>query len=70
MKFMHVDPDDAIKIHYDIKSKMSFGIHWATFKMATLGWLIYRFSNIYFRFLFISFTKTNTMWSVNEARNL
>ena len=33
MKFVHVDPDEAVKIHYDLKSKMSFGIHWATFKL-------------------------------------
>jgi len=33
MKFVHVDPEEAIKIHYDLKSKVSFGIHWATFKL-------------------------------------
>jgi len=33
MKFVHVDPEEAIKIHYDLKSKMSFGIHWAAFKL-------------------------------------
>jgi len=33
MKFVHVDPEEAIKIHYDLKSKISFGIHWATFKL-------------------------------------
>ena len=41
MKSMHVDPEEAIKIHYDLKSKMSFGIHWAAFKL-TLGRLIYK----------------------------
>ena len=33
MKFVHVDPEEAVKIHYDLKSKTSFGIHWGTFKM-------------------------------------
>ena len=33
MKFVHVDPEEAIKIHYDLKSKISFGIHWAAFKL-------------------------------------
>ena len=37
---MHVDPEEALKIHYDLKSKMSFGIHWAAFKL-TLGRLIH-----------------------------
>ena len=33
MKFVHVNPEEALKIHQDLKSKMSFGIHWATFKL-------------------------------------
>ena len=33
MKFVHVDPEEALKIHKDLNSKMSFGIHWATFKL-------------------------------------
>lgn len=31
MKTQHVDPDEAFLIHQDIKSKLSFGIHHATF---------------------------------------
>ena len=55
---MHVDPEEAIKIHYDLKSKMSFGIHWAAFKL-TLGRLIYEFQTFCLsRNLFTFFTKT------------
>ena len=60
---MHVDPEEAIKIHYDLKSKMSFGIHWAAFKL-TLGRLIYEFQTFCLsRNLFTFFTKTKyKMW--------
>ena len=30
MKYVHVDPDEAVEIHKDIRSKQSVGIHWAT----------------------------------------
>ena len=33
MKFLHANPQEALKIHQDLKSKLSFGIHWGTFKM-------------------------------------
>ncbi len=33
MKFVHVDPQEAVKIHLDLKSRKSFGIHWGTFKL-------------------------------------
>ena len=33
MKFIHVDPTQAIQIHKDLKARVSFGIHWATFKL-------------------------------------
>ena len=33
MKFSHVNPEEALQIHKDIKSERSFGIHWATFKL-------------------------------------
>ena len=33
MKYDHVNPDEAIRIHQDLKSKVSFGIHWGTFKL-------------------------------------
>ena len=35
MKPQHVDPEEAVMIHQDIKSMQSFGIHWGTFKMTT-----------------------------------
>ena len=33
MKFSHINPQESIKIHQDLKSKLSFGIHWGTFKL-------------------------------------
>ena len=32
LKYNHVDPIEAIKIHCDIRSEMSLGMHWGTFK--------------------------------------
>ncbi|KAG1714136.1 N-acyl-phosphatidylethanolamine-hydrolyzing phospholipase D [Nymphon striatum] len=34
MKYNHIDPDDAVKIHEDIKSLRSVGVHWGTFALA------------------------------------
>ncbi|PRP83899.1 n-acyl-phosphatidylethanolamine-hydrolyzing phospholipase D-like [Planoprotostelium fungivorum] len=31
MKPQHIDPEEAVKIHQDIGSKQSMGIHWGTF---------------------------------------
>ena len=33
MKAFHCDPEEAVKIHQDVKSKRSVGIHWGTFAM-------------------------------------
>ena len=33
MSSQHVDPEEAVQIHEDIKSKFSFGIHWGTFTL-------------------------------------
>ncbi|XP_059140715.1 N-acyl-phosphatidylethanolamine-hydrolyzing phospholipase D-like [Physella acuta] len=30
----HVDPEEAVKIHMDIKSQTSVGIHWGTFRLS------------------------------------
>ena len=34
MESQHVDPEQAVKIHIDIKSKKSVGVHWGTFALA------------------------------------
>ncbi|CAF0815862.1 unnamed protein product, partial [Brachionus calyciflorus] len=31
----HVDPEEAVKIHMDVKSNKSFAIHWGTFALAS-----------------------------------
>ena len=36
-KFMspvHIDPDSAVKIHQDVNSKLSLGMHWKTFNLS------------------------------------
>jgi N-acyl-phosphatidylethanolamine-hydrolysing phospholipase D len=35
MKDMHVDPEEAVQIHKDIRSKYSLGIHWGTFPLTS-----------------------------------
>ena len=30
----HVDPEQAVEIHMDVKSNQSVGIHWGTFALA------------------------------------
>ncbi len=31
---MHVDPEQAVQIHMDVKSSKSIAIHWGTFALA------------------------------------
>ncbi|XP_013791817.2 N-acyl-phosphatidylethanolamine-hydrolyzing phospholipase D-like [Limulus polyphemus] len=33
LKYQHVDPQEAVRIHEDIKSKCSVAIHWGTFRL-------------------------------------
>jgi N-acyl-phosphatidylethanolamine-hydrolysing phospholipase D len=33
MKPVHINPEEAVKIHQDVKSQRSIGIHWGTFAM-------------------------------------
>ena len=34
MKGQHVDPEEAVKVHQDVRSHKSIGIHWGTFDLA------------------------------------
>lgn len=33
MQAMHVNPEDAVKIHQDVKARLSVGMHWGTFRL-------------------------------------
>ena len=33
MRNQHVNPDEAVQIHVDIRAKRSIGIHFGTFKL-------------------------------------
>ncbi|KAJ1161694.1 hypothetical protein NDU88_002176 [Pleurodeles waltl] len=34
MKYQHVDPEEAVRIHIDVQAKKSVAIHWGTFALA------------------------------------
>lgn len=34
MKTVHIGPKEAVQIHRDVKSRLSFGMHWKTFKLS------------------------------------
>ena len=35
MKNFHVNPDESVMIHQDVKCRKSVGIHWGTFLLST-----------------------------------
>ncbi|XP_019814188.2 N-acyl-phosphatidylethanolamine-hydrolyzing phospholipase D isoform X2 [Bos indicus] len=39
MKYQHVDPEEAVKIHIDVQAKKSVAIHWGTFALANEHYL-------------------------------
>lgn len=34
MKYQHVDPEEAVRIHIDVQAKKSVAVHWGTFALA------------------------------------
>ena len=32
--YQHIDPEEAVKVHQEVRAKQSLGIHWATFQLA------------------------------------
>uniref|UniRef100_A0A9L0TMR5 N-acyl-phosphatidylethanolamine-hydrolyzing phospholipase D n=1 Tax=Equus caballus TaxID=9796 RepID=A0A9L0TMR5_HORSE len=39
MKYQHVDPEEAVRIHIDVQAKKSVAIHWGTFALANEHYL-------------------------------
>jgi N-acyl-phosphatidylethanolamine-hydrolysing phospholipase D len=33
MQTQHINEDEAVQIHLDVKSKLSMGVHWGTFRL-------------------------------------
>jgi L-ascorbate metabolism protein UlaG (beta-lactamase superfamily) len=33
MKGQHINEEEAVQIHLDVKSKLSLGVHWGTFRL-------------------------------------
>lgn len=76
-KFMansHINPEEAVKVHEDIQSKRSIGIHWATFPLSyEVNRLIF-FRNLIFASTIISQKKNLNLhkcfWILHKTNNI
>lgn len=46
MKYQHVDPEEAVRIHIDVQAKKSIGIHWGTFALANEVRITYKWCGL------------------------
>ena len=38
----HIDPEEAVKVHIDVKARKSLAIHWGTFALAVeVSWGVF-----------------------------
>ena len=37
MRLYHADPEDAIRIHKDVRARQSIGMHWGTYPLTAEG---------------------------------
>ena len=35
MKVHHINPEEAVRIHQEVGSQLSIGIHWGTFRLSS-----------------------------------
>lgn len=48
MSFQHINPEEAVEIHQDLKSNFSFGIHWGTFNLSfEVKYYMYEYKCVY-----------------------
>lgn len=58
MEYQHVNPEESVKIHQDIRSKQSIGMHWGTF---TLSNEVYTLKSL-FSALWFCATEMRLLW--------
>lgn len=68
----HINPEEAVQIHLDVKSKKSIGIHWATFILTDevgfcyLHFFIIPFLNIFYILKVLFGASNKTIGSLKE----